>query len=81
MRAIAVTSSTTAVAFLANAFSPLMPIKAFGIFAALIIMANFWLIVLLFPPAVIFYEAYFDKYAFCGCCCKILKKDASKTPV
>jgi predicted RND superfamily exporter protein len=57
-RAINVTSSTTCVAFLANVFSPLMPIKSFGIFAGVIIMVNYFLIIMLFPPATIVYENY-----------------------
>lgn len=57
VRAMAVTSSTTSVAFLANSFSPIMPIKAFGIYAAIIIPANYLLVVFIFPPAVIWYES------------------------
>ena len=48
-RAIAVTSSTTTVAFLANAASDIRPIRAFGIFAAIIVPANFLIVVLLMP--------------------------------
>lgn len=79
VRAIAVTSSTTAVAFLANTLSPMMPIQSFGIYAAIIIPANYLLIVLLFPPAVIFYEDRFEKYKFCCCCPK--KEKAEEEPV
>lgn len=68
VRAIAVTSSTTAVAFLANVLSPMMPIQSFGIYAAIIIPANYLLIVMLFPPAVIIYERYLAKYKCCCCC-------------
>jgi len=53
---MAVTSSTTSAAFFANAFSPLMPIKQFGIFAGVIIPVNYFLVVMFFPPATIFYE-------------------------
>mmetsp|Transcript_2148 Transcript_2148/g.3212 ORF Transcript_2148/g.3212 Transcript_2148/m.3212 type:complete len:259 (+) Transcript_2148:706-1482(+) len=53
-RAMAVTSSTTSVAFFANVFSPMMPIKSFGIIAGVIIPVNFFLVVILMPPAVIF---------------------------
>ena len=56
VRAIAVTSSTTSVAFMANVFSPLMPIKSFGVFAGLIIPVNYIMMIFIFPPAVIFYE-------------------------
>ena len=70
-RAIAVTSSTTAVAFLANVFSPMMPIQSFAVYAAVIIPVNFFLIVLLFPPAVIVYESKFAKFKCCCCCLKV----------
>ena len=53
-RAMFVTSSTTCVAFLANIFSPIMPIKAFGIFAAIAIPANFLLVCWIFPSLIIF---------------------------
>jgi hypothetical protein len=71
VRAIAVTSSTTSVAFMANIFSPLMPIKAFGIFAGCIIPMNYLLMIFIFPPAVIFYE---DRIAKISCC----KRDNNK---
>ena len=62
---MAVTSSTTSVAFYANFFSPLMPIKAFGIFAGTIIPVNYCLVVMIFPPATIFYERYFEDSGYC----------------
>ena len=65
VRAIAVTSSTTSVAFMANIFSPLMPIKAFGVFAGMIIPMNYVMMIFIFPPAVIFYE---DKIKKMTCC-------------
>jgi predicted RND superfamily exporter protein len=67
VRAIAVTSSTTSVAFMANIFSPLMPIKAFGVFAGLIIPVNYIMMIFIFPPAVIFYE---NKLKNASCCKK-----------
>ena len=48
--AILVTSSTTAVAFLANASSEIRPIRAFGIFAAILIPVNFFIVILVIPP-------------------------------
>ena len=48
-RAIAVTSSTTAVAFLANASSDIRPIRAFGIFAAIIVPVNFFIVIMIIP--------------------------------
>ena len=55
-RATLTTSSTTSAAFLANAFSPIMPIASFGIFAAIIIFVNYLLIIFFIPPFVIWYE-------------------------
>jgi len=55
-RATLTTSSTTSAAFLANAFSPIMPIASFGIYAAIIIFVNYLLIIFFLPPLVIWYE-------------------------
>ena len=74
VRAMAVTSSTTSVPFLANGFSPIMPIKAFGIYAAIIIPANYILVVFMFPPAVIWYEDKIEGKFFC-CSWLLLKND------
>ena len=63
---MAVTSSTTSVAFMANYFSPLMPIQAFGVFAGTIIPVNYLLVVIIFPPATIFFERSVQGT---GCCC------------
>lgn len=68
-----VTSSTTAVAFLSNAFSPLMPIKAFGYYAAIIVLINYVLVIFLFPSAVIIFENQFAHKPFC-CCCRVKTK-------
>lgn len=70
-RAMAITSSTTSVAFFANYFSPLLPIKSFGIFSGVIIPLNFILVVMLLPSAIIYYE---DKVQDKFCCCFKCKK-------
>ena len=74
-RAMAVTSSTTSVAFLANAFSPIMPIKAFGIYAAIIIPANFLLVVFIFPPCVIFFEKHLEHRCRLKCMSKSFNEE------
>lgn len=51
-----ITSSTTAAAFIANYFSPIMPIRSLGIFGAIVIPMNYILVIFVFPPAVILYE-------------------------
>jgi predicted RND superfamily exporter protein len=67
VRAITVTASTTAVAFAANIFSPLMPIAAFGIFAGTIIPLNFVLIITIFPAAIIIYDEKLKNKKCFGC--------------
>jgi predicted RND superfamily exporter protein len=64
-RSMGVTSSTTAAAFFANVFSPIMPIKAFGIFAGTLIPVNFMLVVLIMPPAVIYREERMKDTCWC----------------
>lgn len=82
VRAIAVTSSTTAAAFLANTLSPMMPIQSFGVYAAIIIPANYLLLVLFFPPAVIFYEDKLEKINCCPCLpCGKSKESKQEDPV
>ena len=56
VRAMIVTSSTTSVAFLANIFCEIMPIRAFGIYSGIIVIVNYILVVLVLPPATISYE-------------------------
>lgn len=53
-----ITSLTTCAAFLANGFSEIMPIQAFGIFAAIIVMVNYILIALLLPPMININDKY-----------------------
>ena len=64
-RAMAVTSSTTAVAFIANYFSPLMPVQSFGIYAGIIVPVNYVFVVMIFPPATIFYEGCIEGTGWC----------------
>ena len=70
-KAIAVTSSTTSVAFAANAGSPLIPIKAFGIYASIIVVINYGMVVLVMPSVQMIYEKKIKKHEKCpraGCC-------------
>jgi len=56
VRAMSITSSTTAAAFFANMFSPIMPIQSFGIFSGFLIPMNFLLVIIVMPCSVIFWE-------------------------
>lgn len=58
-KAIAVTSSTTAVAFLANTLSDIRPIRSFGIYAAIIIPVNFFIVILVMPSIQILHDRHF----------------------
>ena len=60
-KAMLVTSSTTAFAFLASSFSKLVTIKAFGIFAAVIIPINYILVITIYPALVIVQEKYINR--------------------
>lgn len=55
------TSFTTATAFVATAFSPLMPIATFGVYAAITIVVNYLFVITLMPPVVVVAELYFSK--------------------
>ena len=50
------TSTTTCVAFLANALSLQVPVKAFGIFAAIIVPINYLMCILMMPSAMMIWE-------------------------
>lgn len=52
------TSFTTAVAFFATAVSPIMPISAFGIFAAMAIMLNYVFCITLTPVTILVFEKH-----------------------
>ena len=73
VRAMAITSSTTAVAFFANAFSPLINISAFGIFAGVIVPINYFLVIMIFPPAVVWYERTILTNPSCICWGRCIK--------
>lgn len=55
-KAIAITSSTTAVAFLANYFSNLMPIRSFGLYASILVPVNYLFVCLFFPAILLYHD-------------------------
>ena len=50
------TSLTTAAAFLATAISPIMPIAAFGIYAAICVLMNYVLAMTMLPAVLIWHH-------------------------
>ena len=55
LHAIFVTSLTTAGAFCATALSPLVPLRSFGVFSAMVILCVFTLNALILPPLTVMY--------------------------
>ena len=78
-RATITTSSTTGAAFLANAFNPMMPMSSFGIYAAILILVVYAIIVLFFPPLMIFQERYLSNC--CKRCFKCCKKSSNTVQI
>lgn len=60
-KAMFVTSFTTGVAFLANATSPLMPVRGFGYFAFLLILTNYLFVISWFPCMILIYHFHIRK--------------------
>jgi len=67
--AMAITSATTCCAFLANLITPLAGIQSFGIFAAVVILIDYVLVMTLFCTSVVIYHNRFENQAKFGCCC------------
>eukprot|EP01084_Bolivina_argentea_P075528 136921_1 len=68
--AMLVTQITTFFAFLATALSILVNMSAFGIWAACVIMMNYFLVITLYPAVLILHHKYIKKYEDkCLCCC------------
>ncbi len=75
------TSFTTAMAFVATAISPIMPISTFGIYAALCIVLNYIMVVTITPTAILVYEVHVSKWYNCCLCfgsCRPKPIEASK---
>ena len=71
-----ITSFTTMVAFLSNMQSPLLAVYSFGLFSAILIMVNYFSIILFFPVILILHHEY--RKGKC-CCARIKTKNANTT--
>lgn len=67
--AMAITSATTCTAFLCTLITPIPIVKAFGIFAAIVIFIDYVLVMTLFCSAVVVYHNKFEGRC-CDCNCK-----------
>jgi len=74
--AMTITSATTSMAFLSTCFTPLASTQSFGIFAALVVLFDFALVMTLFFSAVVISHNRFEREPdcvipfLCGCCTK-----------
>jgi predicted RND superfamily exporter protein len=57
-KAVSTTSFTTIMAFIATGFSKIMPISAFGFFAATLVAVNYVFAIVTFPACLIFFERH-----------------------
>lgn len=85
--AMAVTSITTAAAFLASAFSPLLAISSFGVFSAILVMLAYVSVITFLPTVVMLHHLHIASMcAACNCrCCappgdQVAPIDAHKAP-
>ncbi|XP_050405065.1 protein dispatched homolog 3-like [Patella vulgata] len=70
-KAMLITSLTTTIAFIANAFNPMLAISSFGIFSGILVMVNYLSAITFFPCVVIIYHLYFENWTWpCFRCCK-----------
>ena len=63
------TTVTSAIGFLTMTSSPLVVIRSFGLFAAILVVLNLALLYSFLPIVVVVYHLNFEKYN-CLCCCK-----------
>lgn len=57
-KAMSVTSFTTAIAFFSTATSPIVPISTFGVFAGLLVLLQFVLVMTIYPSALIIWHRF-----------------------
>lgn len=74
--AMMITSVTTCSAFLCTLITPLAGIRSFGIFAAIVILVDYILVMTLFCTAVVIYHDRFESRGCCGCCCTDCSKQS-----
>jgi len=71
--AMLTTSITTAVAFIATAASPIMPISGFGYFAACCVLMNYLLVMTVFPCLLIIWHDHIGQHALAKNTCFVCR--------
>jgi predicted RND superfamily exporter protein len=64
VNAMFVTSTTTCISFFSNMSSSFVGVRAFGIFAGLLVLVNFLMVGTFFPAAVLYYEKSWQNTKF-----------------
>lgn len=67
VKAMTVTSVTTTAAFFVTAVNPIMPISTLGIWAALLILLQFFLVITIYPCATIIWHRFWRPRQFIRC--------------
>lgn len=67
VKAMGVTSVTTAAAFFVTATSPIMPIGTLGIWAGVLVLLQFFLVITIYPSAIIIWHRFFRVRTFTNC--------------
>lgn len=67
VRAMSVTSATTAAAFFVTATSPIMPISTLGVWAGTLILLQFFLVITIYPCAVVIWHKFFRVRSVFNC--------------
>ncbi|CAL1540358.1 unnamed protein product [Lymnaea stagnalis] len=85
-KSMMITSLTTFVAFVSNAFSPLLAVSSFGVFSSVLVVFNFFSAIIFFPTCVILHHKKWETWTWpCFRACSnsriypCAKKDQSKT--
>lgn len=73
------TTFTTVMSFVATSLTPIMPIHAFAVFAAIVMSVNYLLVVFFTPAIIIIYNVHFADMG--GCCCYCSKDSAMNRQV
>ncbi|PXF47429.1 Protein dispatched-like [Gracilariopsis chorda] len=79
VRAMTVTSITTAAAFFVTATSPIMPISTLGVWAGLLVLVQFALVITAYPSAVILWHRFWSQRGFLPCFEKKRRADEQRS--
>ncbi|KAH9488013.1 hypothetical protein Btru_066816 [Bulinus truncatus] len=63
-KSMMITSLTTFVAFVSNAFSPLLLVSSFGVFSSVLVVVNFFSAIIFFPTCVILHHKKWEQWSW-----------------